>query len=155
MVKAGFTVRQFDSKAWAFGHYTAFSLHTCMHAKSLQACPTLCNAMDCSLPGSSDHGDSQPYWSWLSCPPPEDLSDPGIEPIPPVAPALQADSLPLSHQGSSLYIMSQQIVGFNLGWGGCFLAGFLLYGISHFLYIPCFNIFHQMLLAGECPRSLP
>ena len=26
-----------------------------MHAKSLQSCLTLCNAMDCSLPGSSVH----------------------------------------------------------------------------------------------------
>jgi len=25
-------------------------------AKSLQSCPTLCNLMDCSLPGSSVHG---------------------------------------------------------------------------------------------------
>ena len=25
-------------------------------AKSLQLCPTLCNPMDCSLPGSSVHG---------------------------------------------------------------------------------------------------
>ena len=28
----------------------------CMHAKSLQLCPTLCDPMDCSLPGSSVHG---------------------------------------------------------------------------------------------------
>ena len=27
----------------------------CMHAKSLQSCPTLCNAVDWSLPGSSVH----------------------------------------------------------------------------------------------------
>ena len=31
-------------------------LVACMHAKSLQSCPTLCNTMDCSLPGSSVHG---------------------------------------------------------------------------------------------------
>ena len=33
---------------------------TTMHvsAKSLQSCPTLCNPMDCSPPGSSVHGDS-------------------------------------------------------------------------------------------------
>ena len=30
--------------------------NACMHAKSLQSCPTLCNPMDCSLPGSSVHG---------------------------------------------------------------------------------------------------
>ena len=29
-----------------------------MHAKSLQSCPTLCNPMDCSPPGSLVHGDS-------------------------------------------------------------------------------------------------
>ena len=27
-----------------------------MLAKSLQSCPTLCDSMDCSLPGSSVHG---------------------------------------------------------------------------------------------------
>ena len=30
----------------------------CVCAKSLQSCPTLCNCMDCSPPGSSAHGDS-------------------------------------------------------------------------------------------------
>ena len=29
-----------------------------IHAKSLQSCLTLCDFMDCSLPGSSIHGDS-------------------------------------------------------------------------------------------------
>jgi len=43
---------------------------------------------------------SQEYWSGLPCPPPGDLPDPRIEPTSPVAPALQADSLLLSHQGS-------------------------------------------------------
>ena len=28
----------------------------CMHAQSLQSCPTLCNPMDCSPPSSSVHG---------------------------------------------------------------------------------------------------
>ena len=31
-------------------------LFLCMHAKLLQLCPTLCDPMDCSLPGSSFHG---------------------------------------------------------------------------------------------------
>ena len=31
-------------------------LATYAHAKSLQSCPTLCNPMDCSPPGSSIHG---------------------------------------------------------------------------------------------------
>ena len=29
---------------------------TCVHAKSLQSCPALCDLMDCSPPGSSVHG---------------------------------------------------------------------------------------------------
>ena len=42
----------------------------------------------------------QEYWSGLPCPPLGDLPDPGIEPTSPVAPALQAGSLLLSHEGS-------------------------------------------------------
>ena len=41
----------------------------------------------------------QEYWSGLPFPSPGDLSHPGIEPR---SPALQADSLPLSHQGRYL-----------------------------------------------------
>ena len=41
----------------------------------------------------------QEYWSGLLCPPPGDLSDPRIEPASPLALALQAASLPLSHRG--------------------------------------------------------
>ena len=39
----------------------------------------------------------QEYWSGLLVPSPGDLPDPGMEPT---YPALQADSLPLSHQES-------------------------------------------------------
>ena len=31
-------------------------MNACMHAKSLQSCPALCDPMDCSPPGSSVHG---------------------------------------------------------------------------------------------------
>ena len=41
------------------------------------------------------------YWSGLPCPPPGDLPDPGIEPVSPAAPALQVDSLSLSHSPGS------------------------------------------------------
>ena len=44
----------------------------------------------------------QEYWSGLPCPSPGHLPDSGIEPVSPIAPALQADSLPLSYQGSPL-----------------------------------------------------
>ena len=35
-----------------------YRVNVCVHAKSLQSCPTLCNPMDCSSPDSSVHGDS-------------------------------------------------------------------------------------------------
>ena len=44
----------------------------------------------------------QEYWSGLPFPPPGDLPGPGMEPASPMSPALQADSLPLSHWGSLL-----------------------------------------------------
>ena len=44
----------------------------------------------------------QEYWNGLPFPSPGDLPSPGIEPG---SPALQADSLPLSHQGSPIYLL--------------------------------------------------
>ena len=37
---------------------------------------------------------------WVAMPSSRGLPDPGIEPVSPVSPALQMDSLPLSHRGS-------------------------------------------------------
>ena len=59
-----------------------------MCAKSLQWCPTLCNAMDCSPPGSSAHRDSPDKNTGVGCPPPGDLPNPGIEPMFLISPAL-------------------------------------------------------------------
>ena len=71
-----------------------------MCAKSLQSCLTLCHPMDCSLPGSSVHGILQArILEWVAYPPPRDLPDPGIEPLSPVSPALQANSLPAEPSG--------------------------------------------------------
>ena len=41
----------------------------------------------------------QGYWSGLPCPPPGNVPYTGIEPTPPVSPALQADSLPAEPPG--------------------------------------------------------
>ena len=48
-------------------------------------------------------------WNGLPFHSPGDLPDPGIEPTSPVSPALQADSLPLSHLGSSLVKLSKAL----------------------------------------------
>ena len=62
------------------------SVRVCVCA---QSCPTLCDPMDCSLPGSSEHGILQARnWNGLPFPPPGDLSHPGIEPLSLVSPAL-------------------------------------------------------------------
>ena len=45
----------------------------------------------------------QEYWSELSRPPPGDLPDPGIEPMSPSSPALQADSLLLGPPGKAMH----------------------------------------------------
>ena len=44
-----------------------------------QSCPTFCDPVDCSPPGSSMGFSRQKYWSGLPCPPPGDLPDPRIE----------------------------------------------------------------------------
>ena len=44
----------------------------------------------------------QEYWSGLPFPPLGYLPDPGMEPLSPMSPALQADSLPVRLPGSSL-----------------------------------------------------
>ena len=64
------------------------------------SCPvvssTLCDPMDCSLSGSPIHGILQArILEWVTIPFSRGSSRPGIEPG---SPALQADSLPLSHQ---------------------------------------------------------
>ena len=72
--------------------------HTHTHAQLLQSCPTLCKSMDYSLPGSSVHGDSPDKNTGVGCHflLQGDLPNPGIELA---FPALQAESLPLNHQG--------------------------------------------------------
>ena len=54
-----------------------------------QSCLTLCNPMDCSLPGSAVHGISQARMlDGLPFPSPGDLPGAGIEPLSPASPAL-------------------------------------------------------------------
>ena len=72
----------------------------CLHAKSLQLCPTVCDPWTVACQAAPSIGFSrQEYWSGLPCPPPGDLPNPRVEPTSPTAPALQADSLLPSHQG--------------------------------------------------------
>ena len=48
---------------------TRVFLYACVHAKSLQLCPTLCNSVDCSPPDSSVHGSLQArILEWVAMP---------------------------------------------------------------------------------------
>ena len=60
----------------------------CVCAKLLRLCPTLCDPMDYSLPGSSVRLSKQEYLSGLPCPPPGDLPEPGTETLSLTSPAL-------------------------------------------------------------------
>ena len=62
-------------------------------AKLLQSCLTLCDPMDCSLPGSSDHGILQTrILEWAARCPPEDLPNSGIKPMSLTSPAMAGGS---------------------------------------------------------------
>ena len=75
--------------------------HACVHAQSLQLCPTLCDPMDCSPLGPLSMGILQARTLvGLLFLPPGDLPDPGVEPR---SPALQADSSLSELPGKPLY----------------------------------------------------
>ena len=54
-----------SSPALAGEFFTTSATGAC--AKSLQSCPTLCDSMDCSPPGSSVHGDSPGKNTGVGC----------------------------------------------------------------------------------------
>ena len=71
-------------------------MYSCaVHAKLLQLCLTLCDPMDCRLPGSSVHEIFQArILEWVQMPPPGHFPKSGIELASPVSPALPVDSFP-------------------------------------------------------------
>ena len=71
----------------------------CVHAESLQPCPSLCDVLTSSPPGSSVHGSLQArILEWVAMPSSGNLAAPGVEPMPHMSPALRRwmDSLPLA-----------------------------------------------------------
>ena len=67
---------------------------TCIYCvyKLLQSYLTLCDPMDCSPPGSSVHGILQArILEWVAMPSSRDLSDPQIEPMSLMSPALAGE----------------------------------------------------------------
>ena len=81
--------------------------------KIAQSRLTLCDSMDCSLPGSSVHGILQArILEWVAIPFPRDLPNSGIEPK---LPALQADSLPAEPPGNP-GAMREKYLNAPYGW---------------------------------------
>ena len=67
-----------------------------------QSCLTLCDPMDCSLPGSSVHGILRAgTLEWVTILSPGDLLNLGIKPV---SPTLQADSLPYEPPGKPTHV---------------------------------------------------
>ena len=131
-----------------------------------QSCPTLCNPMDCSPPGSSVHGDSPGKNTGVSCYALLQgiLSNWGIEPQ---SPSLKPDSLPSEPPGKPdevfshyffkyiyiyvLHISLSEIpttVFHNIIWTHCTLMMFCVFFLFYFIfwffrlinfYNPCFS----------------
>ena len=76
-----------------------------MHAKLLQSCPTLCDPVVYSLPGSSVHAILQAgILEWVAMPSPRDLPNPGIEPMSFMPPALAGRFFTTSTTWEALYV---------------------------------------------------
>ena len=77
------------------GLETSRTLH---YVLSRLSYPTLCNPMDCSLPGSPVHGILQArILEWVVMPFSRDLPDPGVEPASFMSPALAGVFFATSH----------------------------------------------------------
>ena len=96
------------------------------NAQLPQSCPTLCNPMDCTPPGSLSLVFSrQEYWSGLPCPPLGDLPNPGIKPR---SPAFQV--------GVTIWV-TRSTIHTHLGGGGEYRHG-LFSGLGNHWVKNCF-----------------
>ena len=111
----------------------------------------------CNLPDSFVHGI---YWSGLPFPSPGDFPDPGTEPV---SPALQADSLPLSHLGiTKVSLLQVQFGGHPNMWGMFICIGSILLLRSSKIFPFNFQLFCQPKLFRQrvqlsfwVPATLP
>ena len=117
-----------------------------MQAKLLQLCPTLCDAMDCSRPGSSVHGilQAKEYWSRLPCPSPSpgDLPDPGLTRPPKILTLAALSGLRLGH-----YLPSVPRSPHQTFWNPQFVFHFQGWAHAIFSAFPCLTPFHLSCLS--------
>ena len=95
-----------------------FILAYCCRPSVAQSCPILLKPHDCSPPGSSVHGISQArILKWVAISSSRRSAWPGNGThIPCKSPILQADFLPLSHQGCPHYGLQAHQMSFWKGW---------------------------------------
>ena len=80
-------------------HIYTFRICVCAQSPMI-----LCDTMDCSLPGSSVHGIFQAtIQEWVAIPTPGDLSNPGIEPMYLVSPALSGRLFTIAPSGKPTF----------------------------------------------------
>ena len=84
--------------SWCLGNFK-------VNSESAQSCLTLCDPVDCSLPGSSLHGILQArILEWVAISFSRGLPDSGIKPG---SPALQADALTSEPPGKTKKVKSK------------------------------------------------
>ena len=95
-------VNYFYDSQFPWGAWTPLRLQAkrhpglCMHAQSLSRVWLSDTLWTVALQAPLSMGfPRKSYWSGLPFPSPGDLPDPGIEPVSPMSPALQANSLPV------------------------------------------------------------
>ena len=93
-------------------------ISNCRHAKSFQKCPTLCDPMDCSPPGSSVHGILQArILTWVVMPSSRGSSHPGTEPTSLKPPPLAGGFFTISTTWEVLSVTT---------WSNSIVYGFIL-----------------------------
>ena len=99
-----------------------------MRAKSLEFCPTVCDPVACSPPGSSVLGILQArILEWMPCPPPGDPPNPGIKPTPLMSLHWQGGSLPLAPPGKPLLFNKTTLINLtNIIWCCIIIIIFLI-----------------------------
>ena len=104
-----------------------------------QSCPTLCDAMDSSLPGSSVKRILQPrVLEWVAMPSSRDLSDPGMEPG---SPSLQVDSFPTELPGQTFSFL---LVFYQI-WKSFTIIFFSRHILLLLLLFPCSKMVTSLL----------
>ena len=112
-----------------------------MGAKSLQSCPSLCDPMDCSPPGSSVHGILQARMlEWAAVSSSKGSSEPGIEPASLMSPALAGGFFTTSA---------------TMGLAKKFVQAFLQ-DLTNFLANPEFGVIRELFpcFLSPCPSMI-